>query len=63
MFAGLVAGAVMYGWILFSPLSGFVLLFIGASTGAIAYVLVIIAIGVEAEDREFFAEFVPWVGN
>ena len=54
--AGLVCGAVLYGWKFFSPLSGIALLVVGGITGTLAFALVLVGIGIEPEDREFFAD-------
>jgi O-antigen/teichoic acid export membrane protein len=54
--AGLACGAILLGWKILSPLSGPVLMIVGAVTGTVAFVLVLIAMGIESEDREFFAD-------
>ncbi|EMA41366.1 polysaccharide biosynthesis protein, partial [Halococcus morrhuae DSM 1307] len=54
--AGLVCGAVLIGWRVVSPLSGFALLVIGGIMGTLAFTLVLVGIGIEPEDREFFAD-------
>lgn len=61
LLAGLAAAVVMYG--LQTVLSGYVLLFVGGAVGAVAYVAVLVVLGVEREDREFFAETVPGFGD
>ncbi|MFC4990433.1 flippase [Saliphagus infecundisoli] len=54
--AGLACGVVLVGWEVLSPLSGLVLLIVGGITGTITFALILIAIGIEPEDREFFAD-------
>ena len=56
--AGLVCGAVLEGLKVFSPLSGFILLIVGAITGSAVYILSLLALGVEPEDREFLSDIV-----
>lgn len=54
--AGLACGTVLVGWQVLSPLSGLVLMIVGAITGTITFVLVLVVAGIEPEDREFFAD-------
>lgn len=54
--AALVSGAVLTGWQVVSPLSGFALLVVGGITGTLAFALVLVSMGIEPEDREFFAD-------
>lgn len=55
--AGIGAGAVMYGAKAF--LSGYPLLVVGGSVGGIVFALGLFALGIEQEDKEFFAESIP----
>ncbi|MFC6723327.1 flippase [Halobium palmae] len=55
--AGLGAGAVMYG--LRFVLSGFPLLVVGGAAGAVVFVAGLVVLGIENEDREFFATVLP----
>jgi O-antigen/teichoic acid export membrane protein len=61
LFAGIVAGSVMA--ILGTVFSGFILLMVGGSAGAITFVLSLLLLGVEQEDREFFIESIPNIGE
>jgi O-antigen/teichoic acid export membrane protein len=56
--AGLVCGVVLIGWEMVSPFSGFALLVVGGIIGTLAFALVLVGIGIEPEDREFFADIV-----
>ena len=56
--AGLVSGVVMEGWRMISPLSGVLLLIVGAIAGTLAFGLVLIMIGIETEDKEFFRDII-----
>jgi O-antigen/teichoic acid export membrane protein len=60
--AGLVCGGVLVGWQALSSLSGLVLLVVGGITGTVAFALVLIAVGIEPEDREFFADIASRLG-
>ncbi|UPM41902.1 flippase [Halocatena salina] len=57
IFAGVGAGAVMFGLKTF--LSGYLLLVIGGAVGALVFALGLFALGIEQEDKEFFVESVP----
>ena len=59
--AGLVSGAILLSWQIFSPFSGIILLVIGGGTGAMTFILVLIVVGIEPEDREFFTDIVSRV--
>ena len=52
--SGLVTVLVMLGWRLF--LSGYPLLIIGSITGSLVFATVLFLLGIEREDREFYAE-------
>ena len=54
--AGLACGAILEGWRALSPISGLGMMVVGGITGTIGFVLVLVAAGVEPEDREFFAD-------
>lgn len=56
--AGLVSVAVMEGWRMISPLSGVLLLIVGAVVGTLSFGGILIMTGIEAEDREFFRELI-----
>ena len=60
--AGLVCGAVLNGWQIFSPLTGPVLLVVGAVTGTAAYALTLLALGIESGDKEFLSDIVSRIG-
>lgn len=57
--AGLVSGASMLIIDISVPYSGVVLLIIGGSVGVTAFILVLVAAGIETEDRELFQEYIP----
>lgn len=61
MAAGVVAAVVMY--VCNMLFSGHVLLIVGSTVGTITYASIIFATGIETEDREFFAEILPWIGS
>ena len=54
--AGLACGVVLVGWGMVSPLTGFGLLVVGAIAGTVAFALVLLALGIEPEDREFLSD-------
>ena len=60
--AGLVCGMVLVGWKTLSPLSGLVLMVVGAITGTAAFVLVLLALGIESEDQKFFRDIASRLG-
>lgn len=59
--AGFACGAVLVGWEVLSPLSGIVLLVVVGITDTVAFALVLVATGIEPEDREFFANIASQV--
>ena len=54
--AGIACGVVLAGLEVLSPLTGIALMVVGGVVGTATYVLVLVALGIEPEDREFFAD-------
>ena len=54
--AGIACGVVLIGLDVLSPLTGIALMIVGGLVGTATYVLVLVALGIEPEDREFFGD-------
>ncbi|WP_160132616.1 oligosaccharide flippase family protein [Halococcus salsus] len=54
--AGLACGAALKGWETLSLVSGFPLLIIGAVIGTVTYIISLLVLGIEEEDREFLTD-------
>ncbi|WP_049997588.1 oligosaccharide flippase family protein [Halococcus sediminicola] len=54
--AGAACGVVLTGLEVLSPLTGIALMVVGGLIGTATYVLILVALGIEPEDREFFAD-------